>query len=102
MDAVTRCRTCGVRDDVLTDDGRCITCWSKAMDAAEGVTYRYFVTERSADEREVTKEEWVSAERQAGFYNTMGHPEEPGTGGFSTTQHGGLKGRIERVVPDAS
>jgi hypothetical protein len=31
----------------------------------------------------VTKEEFVSAERAAGFRNTMGRPLEPATGGFS-------------------
>ncbi len=30
-----------------------------------------------------TKREWVRAERRAGFVNTMGQPDEPGTEGFS-------------------
>jgi hypothetical protein len=30
----------------------------------------------------VTKQEWVQAECQAGFVNTMGQPNEPATGGF--------------------
>ncbi len=32
---------------------------------------------------QVTKSKWVSAERAAGFRNTMGKPDEPATGSFS-------------------
>lgn len=35
------------------------------------------------DWTEVSKEEFVKAERAAGFRNTMGRPGEPATGGFS-------------------
>ena len=42
--------------------------------------------------RDVTKTEWVAAERSAGFHNTMGHPDEPGTGGFGNSL--GINGRI--------
>ena len=41
--------------------------------------------------REVSKEEFVKYERQAGFYNTLGQPNEPATGGFSGRQ---IEGRI--------
>jgi hypothetical protein len=41
--------------------------------------------------KNVTKEQFVSAERAAGFHNTMGQPDEPGTGGFSGH---GTTGRI--------
>jgi len=61
-------------------------------------TARYFLTE----EREVTKEEFVAAERRAGFRNTMGKPKEPATAGFSTTRYyegerysETVKGRVE-------
>lgn len=65
------------------------------LDRKEGITYKYFLT--VADQRiEVSKEEWVKAERAAGFRNTMGHPEEPGTGGWSA---GGISGSIERIKP---
>jgi len=47
-----------------------------------GTRYLYFLTEGGSPEREVTKAEFVSAERRAGFVNTMGQPEEPGTAGF--------------------
>ncbi len=43
----------------------------------------------------VDKATWVAAEREAGFRNTMGQPDEPGTAGFGTTANGGLYGRIE-------
>lgn len=32
---------------------------------------------------EVTKEDWVAAERAEGFRNTMGQPKEPATSSFS-------------------
>ncbi len=45
----------------------------------------------------VNKEEWVRVERAAGFVNTLGQPEEPGTGGFGGTAHGRkVEGRIRR------
>lgn len=44
--------------------------------------------------REVTKKEFVQAERAAGFHNTMGLPDELATGGFSG---GGVRGRVECV-----
>lgn len=40
---------------------------------------------------EVSKEVWVRAERAAGFHNTMGRPDEPGTAGFGG---GGVRGSI--------
>lgn len=55
---------------------------------------RYLLGPRGA-EREVTMEEYVAAERQAGFYNTLGHPERPATASFSTTARGGMEGRQE-------
>lgn len=39
-------------------------------------------------EREVTKEEWVAAERSAGFRG--GKPGEPSTGGWSSGNIGGF------------
>lgn len=58
--------------------------------------YRYYLTEGDSPEREVTKAQFVSAERRAGFYNTMGQPDEPATGGFGG-RHGDTKirGRVE-------
>lgn len=37
----------------------------------------------SIHEHEVSKAEYVQAEREAGFHNTMGQPKEPGTASFS-------------------
>jgi len=46
---------------------------------------KYFLTLGDQPEKEVTKETWVKAERQAGFRNTTGESDEPATGGFSST-----------------
>ena len=43
--------------------------------------------------QEVTKEQWVRAERIAGFRNTMGQPDEPATRGFTG---GGIRGTIKQ------
>jgi hypothetical protein len=95
---VSRCIQCHHTDDMLVND-MCITCRLDNVDAAAGVTYRYFLSTDLTEEWEVTMQEWVAAERRAGFTNTLGHPERPGTAGFGTTQFDGLAGRIERVVP---
>lgn len=55
------------------------------------MTNRYFLF-RSDDWIEVTKEEYVRVERQAGFRNTMGQPDEPATAAFGS---GALRGRIQ-------
>lgn len=44
--------------------------------------------------RALPKREWVTVERSAGFHNTMGHPDHPATGGFSTSANGGIEGRV--------
>jgi len=63
---------------------------------------RYFLRVGSATRwQEVTKEEWVSAERSAGFHNTMGRPDEPATAGFSNgSVSGTLRYRGERLPID--
>lgn len=48
----------------------------------DGTRYRYYLTEGGAPEREVDKAGFVSAERRAGFNNTMCQPDEPATAGF--------------------
>ena len=95
-----RCRECGIRDHLIA--GLCVTHWCQEMDRKEGVTYRYFVRFGDSPEQEVSKERWVAVERQAGFHNTLGHPEEPATAAFSTTAYGGIEGRKERVTPNDS
>lgn len=54
-------------------------------------------------EREVTREEWIHAERRAGFHqiapfysNSSTNPLQPATGGWSS---GDLSGRIEHPKP---
>lgn len=74
---------------VICGDPQCVY---ERLGDLEGNT-RYFLGEPE-DEREVTEEEFVRAERQAGFYNTLGHPEKPATAGFSTTAQGGMRGRV--------
>lgn len=44
--------------------------------------YRYFLTYHLGEEREVTKDEYVRAERAVGFHNTLGQPHEPATSSF--------------------
>lgn len=45
--------------------------------------YRYHV-----NGVEVTKEEYVAAERRNGFHNTIGFPEEPATSSWSNSKTG--------------
>lgn len=49
----------------------------------EGSVYKYFV-----NNEEVTKEQYVAAERRNGFYNTIGFPEEPATASWSNSKTG--------------
>lgn len=46
-------------------------------------TRHYHLTEEDHPTREVTEAEFVTAERQAGFINTLGHQDRPATAGFS-------------------
>jgi len=48
----------------------------------------------------VTKEQWVRIERQAGFYNTMGKPDEPGTASFNGNGHHGTQVSVEHFSDD--
>lgn len=62
----------------------------------DGTGRRYYVTEGHATEREVTKAEYVSAERRAGFTNTLGRPNDPATASFSRSSGGTeIRGRME-------
>lgn len=51
----------------------------------------YFLRYNGEEEHEVTKEEFVRAERAAGFHNTLGQPDEPATAGFGS---GGVHGHV--------
>lgn len=48
-----------------------------------GHSYRYEV-----NGREVSKNEYVAAERRNGFYNTLGQPNEPATASWSNGRTG--------------
>jgi len=54
---------------------------------------RYFIQPDVGDFpwAEVSEEEWVQAERSAGFHNTLGRPDRPATAGFSGS---GIRGRV--------
>ena len=45
---------------------------------------RYWIREGRGTWEEVDKAKFVAVERRAGFRNTMGQPDEPATGGFSS------------------
>lgn len=67
---------------------------------------RYFVTGDcncpEPTEHEVSKADFVRAERRAGFHNTMGYPNEPATHSFSSTRFGvTISGRQEESIEDA-
>ncbi|EFU5438376.1 hypothetical protein HT774_004154 [Salmonella enterica] len=55
-----------------------------------GYTQRYFLSHPAFGEKEVTQEEFISAERAAGFYPKSG--SGVATGGFSC---GDIRGRTE-------
>lgn len=58
----------------------------------------YFLKHDDGPWEHVSKEEWVRAERNAGFVNTMGRPLEPGTSSFGATKHGRtVNGRIVNI-----
>lgn len=50
---------------------------------------KYFLQEKLGDYQEVSKEDYVDAERLNGFYNTLGYPEEPATSAFTGMYHQG-------------
>lgn len=61
---------------------------------------RYFLSHPVFGEKEVTREEWVKAERQAGFRppclsDNPRYWTEPATGGFYS--NAGVSGRIEYI-----
>lgn len=49
------------------------------------MTDRYYLGKRTGHNREVDKATYVYYERQAGFRNTLGQPNEPATSSFSGT-----------------
>jgi hypothetical protein len=57
---------------------------------------RYFLKVGDGPEKEVSKKEWIVAERQSGFYPKCFDPvyEIPATAGFHNSQTG-VSGRME-------
>ena len=53
----------------------------------------YFLKHDIFGEKEVSKEDFIKAERAAGFYPKSGRPDDCATGGFG--QYGGLSGYIK-------
>lgn len=96
-----RCESCG-------QTANCVDCHytdanieAMVEEVMRGATTRYFITSDDGEEQEVTKEKFVAIERAAGFHNTMGHPNEPATAGFSGRAHGHeIKGRTETTWPE--
>jgi hypothetical protein len=63
-------------------------------------TYNYFLEHAIFGKKQVTREEWIKAERSAGFHPKYGG-DGPATGGFSGN---GISGSIlpkakDRIIP---
>lgn len=59
---------------------------------------KYFISHEILGEKEVTKEEFIKAERQAGFYPKSGKSDDCATGGFSC---GSLSGSVKYIKKEA-
>lgn len=55
---------------------------------------KYFLSHPQLGEKEVTKEDFIKAERAAGFYPKSGNPDDCATGGFGGN---GLSGTVRYV-----
>lgn len=55
---------------------------------------KYFLSHEILGEKEVTKEEFIKAERQAGFYPKSGNCEDCATSGFS---RGSISGTVKYI-----
>ncbi len=56
------------------------------------MTTRYYIGVSDDSMIEVTKEQFVKAERASGFHNTNGEPDELATAGFNASN--GLRGSV--------
>lgn len=63
----------------------------------EGYTVKYFISHEILGEKEVTKQEFIKAERSAGFSPKSGNPEDCATGGFGAN---GIKGTVRYIKND--
>lgn len=57
-------------------------------------TVKYYLSHEILGEKEVTKEEFIKAERAAGFRSKSGNDNECATGGFSGN---GLRGHVRYI-----
>jgi hypothetical protein len=60
---------------------------------------RYYLSHSLFGEREVTREQFIAAERAAGFYPKFGQPDDLATGGFSS---GDISGSIRHAPLELS
>lgn len=60
----------------------------------------YLSSDEGMNWREVTKTEWVAAERAAGFKNTLGQPDEPATSSWHSGERCGRQGFLMRDPRD--
>jgi hypothetical protein len=64
---------------------------------------RFYLTEGDGPEREVSKAEFVSVERRAGFVDTLGEHDEPATAGFGAATAGTeIRGRVAYEAAEPS
>lgn len=54
---------------------------------------RFYLSYPALGEKEVTRQEYIAAERNAGFYPRNGDKESLATGGFGTLN--GISGRVK-------
>lgn len=63
------------------------------MSELHGYMQKFFLSHPVFGEKEVTRKEFIAAERAAGFYSTTG--SDVATGGFSSL--GGLSGSVRYI-----
>jgi hypothetical protein len=62
---------------------------------------KYLLKDGDGDWYEVSKRQWVMAERFAGFFNRTGRPDEPATSSWSAFRAGlDMSGKIESTVEE--
>lgn len=63
------------------------------MSELHGYLKQFFLSHPAFGEKEVTRQEFIAAERAAGFYSRTG--SDLATGGFSS--HGGVSGSVKYI-----
>ena len=62
-----------------------------------GYTVKYYLSHKILGEKEVSKEEFIKAERNAGFYPKSGNGDDCATGGFAAA---GINGTVRYIKND--